>query len=230
MAAVASGRLRPFRGKRWPFDSATCEPRRLRKGSTAQTEPTAKTRHRRRSFGKRSESGGTPDGCGMYFPLRSNGFAQTTNCANPPIPDWRVDWSPSGAYMCIKPNGNLVPNCIFCLNAFSSPSREETVEHVFSEAIGGRFTISRVCKPCNNYLGTKVDTTISESSPCWRSGRGFESKENGGKFPIFWDCCSGTPTSRKIQSRNCAWRGTPIRAFPRYTSCRISERRRSRTA
>jgi hypothetical protein len=41
--------------------------------------------------------------------------------------------------------------CVFCLADIANlvPS----VEHVFPEAIGGRFAIRNVCKPCNDRLG-----------------------------------------------------------------------------
>jgi HNH endonuclease len=39
--------------------------------------------------------------------------------------------------------------------------REPTEEHVFPEAIGGTLTIGRVCKPCNDFLGAKVDVLLT---------------------------------------------------------------------
>ena len=42
--------------------------------------------------GKRSKSGGTPDGCGGIFPLRSNGFLPLERALAPPIHDWRGNW------------------------------------------------------------------------------------------------------------------------------------------
>ena len=47
--------------------------------------------------------------------------------------------------------------CIFCLK-----EREPTEEHVFPEAIGGTRTIYRVCKPCNDFLGAKVDVLLTD--------------------------------------------------------------------
>ena len=53
----------------------------------------SETCHQCRSCGNRSESGACARRLRGYFPLRSNGFTHTTNCANPPIADWRVDWA-----------------------------------------------------------------------------------------------------------------------------------------
>jgi hypothetical protein len=47
--------------------------------------------------------------------------------------------------------------CIFCLK-----ERSPSVEHVFPEAIGGRLKIDRVCKPCNEWLGAKVDVLLTD--------------------------------------------------------------------
>ena len=51
-------------------------------------------------------------------------------------------------------NGRM--RCFFCLE-----EREPTEEHVFPEAIGGTLTINRVCKPCNDFLGAKVDVLLT---------------------------------------------------------------------
>jgi HNH endonuclease len=47
--------------------------------------------------------------------------------------------------------------CIFCLE-----ERDSTIEHVFPEAIGGKMTIDRVCEPCNSWLGTNVDSRLTD--------------------------------------------------------------------
>jgi hypothetical protein len=47
--------------------------------------------------------------------------------------------------------------CIFCLN-----EREPSVEHVFPDAIGGTLVIDRVCKPCNDWLGTNIDALLTD--------------------------------------------------------------------
>jgi hypothetical protein len=49
--------------------------------------------------------------------------------------------------------------CIFCLN-----EREPSVEHVFPDAIGGTWTTDRVCKPCNDWLGSNVDVELTDYS------------------------------------------------------------------
>jgi hypothetical protein len=53
-----------------------------------------------------------------------------------------------------RKNGYM--RCFFCLE-----EREPTEEHVFPEAIGGTLTIGRVCKPCNDFLGAKVDVLLT---------------------------------------------------------------------
>jgi hypothetical protein len=47
--------------------------------------------------------------------------------------------------------------CIFCLK-----EREPSDEHVFPAAIGGELIIDRVCKPCNDFLGAKVDVLLTD--------------------------------------------------------------------
>lgn len=46
--------------------------------------------------------------------------------------------------------------CFFCLE-----EREPTEEHVFPDAIGGKLTIDRVCKACNDFLGANVDVLLT---------------------------------------------------------------------
>jgi hypothetical protein len=50
--------------------------------------------------------------------------------------------------------------CIFCLEA--NPESGFTDEHVFPEAIGGKFVIRSVCGDCNGKLGRKVDCLLTE--------------------------------------------------------------------
>lgn len=51
--------------------------------------------------------------------------------------------------------------CIFCLE-----EREPSCEHVFPQAISGTLTINRVCKPCNEWLGAKVDCKLTNHIAC----------------------------------------------------------------
>jgi hypothetical protein len=46
--------------------------------------------------------------------------------------------------------------CIICLH-----ERPSSIEHVFPDAIGGTFTIERVCAPCNSHLGAHVDSHLA---------------------------------------------------------------------
>jgi hypothetical protein len=46
--------------------------------------------------------------------------------------------------------------CIFCFNEAAA-----TEEHVFPEAIGGSFSIWRLCKKCNDTFGTTVDPLLT---------------------------------------------------------------------
>jgi HNH endonuclease len=47
--------------------------------------------------------------------------------------------------------------CIFCLKE-GAPS----VEHVFPDAIGGTLKITRLCESCNSWLGTNVDSYLTD--------------------------------------------------------------------
>lgn len=47
--------------------------------------------------------------------------------------------------------------CFFCLE-----EKDPTEEHVFPEAIGGTLITDRVCKPCNDFLGARVDHLLTE--------------------------------------------------------------------
>ncbi len=78
-------------------------------------------------------------------------------------------------------------SCIFCLNPFCNPDRPETTEHVFPEAIGGQLTIKRVCKPCNDRLGSTIDTTLTESFPVVAKRSQFGIPGKSGHVPnAFW--------------------------------------------
>lgn len=47
--------------------------------------------------------------------------------------------------------------CFFCLEL-----RPSSLEHIFSKAIGGTLTTNRVCKPCNDWLGSEVDVLVTD--------------------------------------------------------------------
>jgi HNH endonuclease len=53
-----------------------------------------------------------------------------------------------------RKNGRM--RCFFCLE-----ERKPTEERVFPHAIGGTLTIDRVCKPCNDFWGAKVDVLLT---------------------------------------------------------------------
>jgi HNH endonuclease len=46
--------------------------------------------------------------------------------------------------------------CIFCLKEIEKGSDE----HIFPDALGGLLIIKEVCKPCNDFLGQKVDSHL----------------------------------------------------------------------
>ena len=48
--------------------------------------------------------------------------------------------------------------CIICLNNFEDEFK--SIEHVFPESIGGCITTDRVCKSCNDHLGSFVDSHL----------------------------------------------------------------------
>ncbi len=47
--------------------------------------------------------------------------------------------------------------CFFCVK-----SQPPSLEHIFPKAIGGILTTDRVCKPCNDQLGDKVDVLVTD--------------------------------------------------------------------
>ena len=48
--------------------------------------------------------------------------------------------------------------CIICLNIYEDEKR--SLEHIFPESIGGCITIDKVCKNCNDHLGSYVDSYL----------------------------------------------------------------------
>lgn len=66
--------------------------------------------------------------------------------------------------------------CIFCLN-----EREPSEEHVFPAAIGGTLIIDRVCKPCNDRLGSNVDVLLTDHKTILLRRAEFGMGERSGK-------------------------------------------------
>jgi hypothetical protein len=71
--------------------------------------------------------------------------------------------------------------CIFCLQ-----EREPGVEHVFPDAIGGKLTINRVCKTCNNEL-SKVDRLLNEHIAVLLKRNQLGIKSRHGRTPDWHD-------------------------------------------
>lgn len=71
--------------------------------------------------------------------------------------------------------------CIFCLK-----EREPSCEHVLPEAIGGTLTIDRVCKPCNERLGGKVDCKLSDHLACVAMREELGMTDGEGRPVRFW--------------------------------------------
>jgi hypothetical protein len=66
--------------------------------------------------------------------------------------------------------------CIFCLK-----EREPSEEHVFPAAIGGTLIIDRVCKPCNDHLGSNVDVLLTDHKAILLRRAEFGMGERSGK-------------------------------------------------
>ena len=66
--------------------------------------------------------------------------------------------------------------CIFCLK-----EREPSDEHVFPAAIGGALIIKSVCKPCNDFLGAKVDVLLTHHKAILLKRAEFGMGERSGK-------------------------------------------------
>ncbi len=60
----------------------------------------------------------------------------------------------------VKPDSNRFL-CIICKE--DKNIEENTIEHVFPEAIGGALTISNVCRTCNSWLGSDVDSYLTNN-------------------------------------------------------------------
>ncbi len=68
--------------------------------------------------------------------------------------------------------------CIFCFT--DAPG---TNEHVFQEAIGGSFSIRRVCKRCNDRLGSDVDPLLTDHPMALMHRHMFGLKGKSGTIP-----------------------------------------------
>lgn len=68
--------------------------------------------------------------------------------------------------------------CIFCLD-----EKDESIEHVFPAAIGGRLTTRRVCRECNSELGQKVDAALCEFLPVRGQRAELKLAGNSGAIP-----------------------------------------------
>lgn len=72
--------------------------------------------------------------------------------------------------------------CIFCLQ-----EREPSVEHVYPDAIGGTLIIDRVCKPCNDWLGTNVDVLLTDHVAILAKRNQLGIPNRSGKAPTWHD-------------------------------------------
>jgi hypothetical protein len=72
--------------------------------------------------------------------------------------------------------------CIFCLE-----EREPSVEHVFPDAIGGTLVIDRVCKTCNDWLGSNVDVLLTDHTLVMVKRNHLNITNRNGNTPTFDD-------------------------------------------
>jgi len=76
--------------------------------------------------------------------------------------------------------------CIFCLE-----EKPESEEHVFPLAIGGSLVTDRVCRECNSFLGSKIDTGLTDFAPIrWKRGE-FGLAGNSGTPPSPFNILDG---------------------------------------
>ena len=76
--------------------------------------------------------------------------------------------------------------CIFCIK-----DREPSCEHVFPLAIGGTVTTDRVCKPCNDVLGSRVDAALCDFFPIRMRRAELELAGNNKKVPTWYEMFLG---------------------------------------
>jgi hypothetical protein len=115
--------------------------------------------------------------------------------------------------------GTLSVRCIICLD--EKPEENFSKEHVFPEAIGGSLTIKTVCKPCNDKLGSTVDSALTNH---WfiKSER-MSSKISGKKEqvpnPIEQGTLIGNPDQKLIYKIDAS--GTPEQLYSQPSVSRI---------
>jgi hypothetical protein len=76
--------------------------------------------------------------------------------------------------------------CIFCCE-----EREPSEEHVFPLAIGGTVVTYRVCKPCNDTLGARVDSALCDFLPVRTRRAQLGLAGNSGEVPLLHESLLG---------------------------------------
>ena len=115
--------------------------------------------------------------------------------------------------------------CIFCLRPFVAPERIETIEHVFPEAMGGCLTIGRVCKPCNDYLGAKIDITLTGSFPVIVKRSLFSIPGKRGYVPNAFSHLLEKPQLVGDRDQGIYFKADPVSGWPRlHLKPKIKER------
>lgn len=79
--------------------------------------------------------------------------------------------------------------CIFCLS-----ERPPSLEHIFPLAIGGTITTDRVCKPCNDMLGSRIDAALSDFFPIRQRRAELKLSGHGGEPPQLFEMLLGDHT------------------------------------
>lgn len=91
--------------------------------------------------------------------------------------------------------------CIFCMS-----ERPPSLEHIFPLAIGGTITTDRVCKPCNDMLGSRVDAALSNFLPIRQRRAELKLAGHGREAPQLFEMLLGDhtligPEAKRIQTR-----------------------------
>lgn len=90
--------------------------------------------------------------------------------------------------------------CIFCNK--EKNKKDNTLEHVFPEAICGRLKISNVCKDCNSRLGTAVDSYLINNPFFLSKCQDLKLTLENGKIPnIFEKGVLNSNKNRKVYYR-----------------------------